>query len=353
MVHDDPKDTAWLDHRNIFGAPMQLIGDSLLMSTSGITEIGGGKSQYENFGSHQSLSFKDAEVSGSPIAYYIESMGGHVLDGNAHLHVPRYDYDGNIIPKRVYTEQEIQRSLNNLMDRAVKNLPIKIDAALYQKVGGLVYRPMVKINPHTLKHKYKVQAMVRMFAATLRNAKVDYYACNSNAEPFKPFFSSRLDGITWREGYPINDPEFSTTILNPASNDGIVPSNQAGSILKDFGKAGWGHIYPRSGFINAIDDYKAAAVIGVRAIDLVNKGGKTHIAQKMNSPSKEIYWQPLYPKASASCYKNMADSVSQNNVEGNYAWNGWRRYSCSLSQKGTVIATIRLGNVACIGSDAK
>lgn len=357
MSQDKSEDIAWEDHRNLFGKPLQMIGNKLLMATVGgkVREIGGGQSKHDGFGKDQSLVFKDAEVVGNPVAYYIESMGGQVVDGHFDKHKITTDKNGNAIkPKnRWYNNFEIQQSLDKLLSGMTNNININIDGALYQQVGGFVYRPMVRMHPSTLAHKYQVQAMVSAYAATLINGKVDYYACNSSAQPFKPFFSSRLDGITWREGFPFNDPGHADQILNPMSSDVIRPSKgEGGFSIKELGNAGWGHIYPRSGFINAVDDYKAGAVVSRRAIDLTLNGGTPHITQRV-SGNKTFFWQPIYPKTSQSCYKNIADTVVHNNIEGNYAWNGWRRYSCSLSKKGKLIARVRLGNISCLGSSPK
>ncbi|THA44012.1 TraU family protein, partial [Histophilus somni] len=41
----------------------------------------------------------------------------------------------------------------------------------------------------------------------------------------------------------------------------------------------WGNIFPRSGAVTQVDDYKASAVIAQRVADIVTRTGQVHIYQ--------------------------------------------------------------------------
>lgn len=354
MSHETSEDSAWLDYRKFFGVPFKLLGDQILMAASGgiAKEIGGGKSEYKAFGQHQSLVFKDADVMGNPNAYFIESLGGKI-NGKPRpyytkqngLFTEKHYYDEEV---RYYTDSQLKSDLDKLAENMANNINFALTDSIYQAFGGPMYRLLVKAHPETLKFTMKAKMLAKSFGG-----RISWYACDSGGEPFKPYFSSRLDGLLWREGFPINDSHKASTILNPLSNDDIKPKRNEGGLSLPGLKASWGQLYPRSGFLNSVDDYKTGAVIAYRGMDVASQGGGGHIAQKTGRATEEVFWQAVYPNPSKTCYKSIADTVTDNNVDGNYAWSGWRRYQCSLNTDGWVIATIMFGEAACIGNGAK
>lgn len=350
MAHRTSEDSAWLDYRNIFGKPFKIMGDTILSAATGgsILEIGGGQSQHEGFGKTQSLVFKDVDVVGNPSAYFIEALDARVNGTPRPYYTDSYGrkkyYD---LQSKNYADYQINNALNDVYSKMKDNINFDLPDEVYQAVGGPFYRALVQTHYETLLFAVKAKAYAKALSA---GGRTDFYACDSGTAPFKPYFNSRLDSLMWREGYPINDAHKSAQILNPLSSDGIKPSSEAGLSLNDM-YSNWGHLYPRSGFLNQPEDYKTAAVIGYRGLDIATQGGGGHISQRSGHPTNSIIWQQVYPNPSKSCRVSVADTINQSNEEGNYAWSGWRRYQCPLSNRGWVIAEFFYDSPFCIGNE--
>ncbi|MDH3000183.1 conjugal transfer protein [Chelonobacter oris] len=159
------------------------------------------------------------------------------------------------------------------------------------------------------------------------------YYCKTQTKPFVPYFLSGLDFLAWRENMP---EMFYPEALIPGMRE--VRSN--GDL--------WGNMYPRSGAVTQVHDYKAAAVIAQRVADIVSRTGQPHIYQASAQRGGEGYWPPpavkendktthkwqmLYPNMSRSC-AIFPDGSPQDGYApqlselGNYAWALWRPYSC-------------------------
>ncbi|AHK18429.1 conjugal transfer protein [Yersinia similis] len=156
------------------------------------------------------------------------------------------------------------------------------------------------------------------------------YSCAGSARAFVPYFISTLDGLVWRSGLPES--------LYP---EALIPGiREIGStVMGDL----WGNIYPRSGFVTQVNDYKAAAVIAQRTADIITRTGQIHVYNPMtvnkrdgywppepvteNTGTKNHQWQQLVPTVSSSC----AVFPHHNNpiaADGAYAWALWQPYSC-------------------------
>lgn len=104
------------------------------------------------------------------------------------------------------------------------------------------------------------------------------YACKSGATAYMPYFLSTLDSLAWRHGVPES---FYPEALIPGMREiGSLASN-------------WGHLYPRSGWVNQSNDYKAAAVTSQRVRDLVTRPGQPHVYQPLMVLPQPGYWPPL------------------------------------------------------------
>ncbi|WP_228777484.1 TIGR03756 family integrating conjugative element protein [Lonepinella koalarum] len=171
------------------------------------------------------------------------------------------------------------------------------------------------------------------------------YYCKSQTTPFVPYFLSSLDYFAWRQGLPETFyPEAFTFGLREIKSNGDV----------------WGNIYPRSGSLTQVHDYKASAVIAHRVADIVSRTGQVHIYQSVAKsggqgnwypkPVKEgnsnnHKWQMLSPKMSQSCaiFPNGGATdiySSQLSQQGNYAWALWRPYSCCKRRGQTFLYSI-------------
>lgn len=172
------------------------------------------------------------------------------------------------------------------------------------------------------------------------------YYCKSQTMIFVPYFLSGLDAFAWKENLP--------EMFYP---EAFTPG------MREVGQSGdnWGNIYPRSGAINQVHDYKASAVIAQRVADVVTRMGQPHIyipvAQRGGAghwppeePVKEgnartHKWQMLHPEMSKSCavFPNggVSDTYSsQVSTTGDYAWALWRPYKCCKRRGQTFLYSI-------------
>lgn len=158
------------------------------------------------------------------------------------------------------------------------------------------------------------------------------YYCQSQTTPFVPYFLSGLDFFAWDENLP--------EMFYP---EAMVPGMREVSQIGD----NWGNVYPRSGAINQVHDYKASAVIAQRVADIVSRMAQPHIyfpAAKSGGAgewppgpveegnARTHKWQMLYPQMEESCsvfpHGSSNDTHSAKVSEkGNYAWALWRPYS--------------------------
>ncbi|MGS3238015.1 TIGR03756 family integrating conjugative element protein [Klebsiella michiganensis] len=154
------------------------------------------------------------------------------------------------------------------------------------------------------------------------------YSCASSATPLMPYFLSTLDALVWRSGLPEG--------LYP---EALTPGmREVGSVSNM-----WGNIYPRSGFVTQVDDYKSAAMVAQRAADIITRTGQVHVYQPMTASKRDGYWPPapvtentgtrnhkwqrLAPAISSSCAV-FPDSSNPVASDGAYAWALWQPYAC-------------------------
>ncbi|MGP0172673.1 TIGR03756 family integrating conjugative element protein [Pseudomonas sp. NCHU5208] len=163
------------------------------------------------------------------------------------------------------------------------------------------------------------------------------YACATGASPYMPYFLSTLDSLAWRHSVP--------ELMYP---EALIPGmREIGSTADN-----WGHLYPRTGWVNQTNDYKAAAVVAQRAADIVTQRFQPHVYQPLTPSSRAGYWPPgkikegdssthkwqaLWPKLEMTCATFpdtglldpvVSSSASHQSPEGSYAWSLWRPYSC-------------------------
>lgn len=156
------------------------------------------------------------------------------------------------------------------------------------------------------------------------------YYCQSQTKPFVPYFLSSLDFLAWNHGIP--------EMFYPES---LVPGMRE---IRENGDT-WGNIFPRSGAVTQMHDYKASAVTAHRVADFLTRSAQPHIyiptakqEQGQNGywypePVKEAVsnnhkWQQLHPKMSQSCSIFPDTPPNMVSEDGSYAWALWRPYKC-------------------------
>lgn len=173
------------------------------------------------------------------------------------------------------------------------------------------------------------------------------YYCRSQSFSYKPHFLSGLDVLAWRAGIP-------ETFYPESITPGMREINKGGDL--------WGNIYPRTGAVTQIHDYKAAAVAAQRAADIISRSGQIHIylsAAQKSQPSNGYWppppvdeqkksshkWQMLYPKTEKTC-SNFPDRSANNTYSdklsqtGDYVWALWRPYECCKRRGQTYLGSI-------------
>lgn len=167
------------------------------------------------------------------------------------------------------------------------------------------------------------------------------YTCAGAGKPYSPNMLSTLDYIGWRYGIPES--------VYPQS---LIPGiREVGSRLA---LNLWGNVYPRSGFLHQVDDYKASAVMAQRAGDIVTRPGQVHVYQSLLAAPSPGYWpagelresdpstgkwQQLVPQLSNACAVFPNPGPHAQAIDGGYSWALWRPYTCCKREGQTFLGS--------------
>lgn len=167
------------------------------------------------------------------------------------------------------------------------------------------------------------------------------YACSGAGLPYVPNMLSTLDTIGWRHGIP-------ESVYPQSLTPGLREiGNRLAMTL-------WGSVYPRSGFLHQVDDYKAAAVMAQRAGDIVTRLGQPHVYKPLLAlplpgtwPAGPLFetqprtgkWQQLSPITSPTCSVFPDPLPALQAQDGGYAWALWRPYSCCKREGQTFLGS--------------
>ncbi|MCY3812118.1 MAG: TIGR03756 family integrating conjugative element protein [Gammaproteobacteria bacterium] len=161
--------------------------------------------------------------------------------------------------------------------------------------------------------------------------------CEPAATPLEPYYASGLDPM-WRT------PEAQGPLTLRHMLRAVREPGPLGSL--------WGTLYPRTGFVQQVHDYKAAAVVAQRVANIVTRRNQPHVYRPLLGDSGGGEWPPgavvegdadthkwqlLAPRtgscsvfaASAAPPVGIVDPLGPNvAASGAYAWNLWRPYRC-------------------------
>ena len=161
--------------------------------------------------------------------------------------------------------------------------------------------------------------------------------CEPAATPLEPYYVANQDPM-WRA------PALQALLTARHLPRAVREPGPLGSL--------WGNLYPRTGFVQQVHDYKAGAVAAQRAADIVTRSDQAHVYQALTGgggvgawpPGAVVEgdagthrWQPLSPRTgscavfadSAAPPVGTVDPLGGNVSEGGaYAWNLWRPYRC-------------------------
>lgn len=176
------------------------------------------------------------------------------------------------------------------------------------------------------------------------------FTCPSVARPFRPHFVSSIDPVGWRLGVP---EMFFPSALIPGRREirGVLAA-----------PASWGALYPRIGFVVQAHDYKAGAVAGLRAANIVTRWQQPHVYVPALGAARDGYWPPgavreddpttarwqrLLPESDGECGQladiddlaaGALDPYAERLSEaGDYAWAVWRPYECCADEGGVLL----------------
>ena len=156
------------------------------------------------------------------------------------------------------------------------------------------------------------------------------YTCAGAGTAFMPYLLSTLDTLAWRYGIP-----------KAVYPEALIPGRREVGTRATADL--WGNIYPRSGFVQQTDDYKAAAVVAQRARDIVTRRGQVHVYQPLLAEKQDGYWpagalkegnaetgkwQELAPTASSTCAVFPHRDTLIQAKQSDFAWALWRPCSC-------------------------
>jgi integrating conjugative element protein (TIGR03756 family) len=159
------------------------------------------------------------------------------------------------------------------------------------------------------------------------------FLCKSEVKPLEPYYLSTIDHKMWRDG---NSDMLYASTYTPGMNE-------VGPILSS-----WGSKYPRIGFLYQTNDYKTAAVIAERGVEVISQGGLRIYNKPNNLTFKESgKWQMISPKKENQCkvfgYEDHQITLDKKDDDGQYGWTAWLNYSCCIPGSGKLIGTTITG----------
>lgn len=365
MSHNSLDKTPYKDFNSFFGSSYKSIVSGANKAIFGInTETGGGRSIYEQFGKHQSVTFKETTGVGHPASMILKMFGKGGLKPKGYW-VGRGDNKvwhecetygcieeedspaGNSLRQELAhgntdnnTDKEKQEDAKNYLSSFGKDESKNTTPKMIKHFGGNIKNmesasKNQKLNQTTTDIGNKVSGFGSVGQRIF---------CPINVTPFVPYYLSGLDSAQWRTGYPVTDPQHSQTILNPNSDDVIGVNNEK-----------WGNLFPREGTVNHTWDAKVGTIVAYRAASVLNdKKNNLRVVNHPDNSNKGFGgWGKIFPilgevtptKETAACHKKVESTGITNNDTGGYAWSYWRRYNCDLRTTGIYITTVNFGPI--------
>ena len=159
------------------------------------------------------------------------------------------------------------------------------------------------------------------------------YVCPTKVEPFFPYFQSEFDALPWRLGI--------AELLYPQS---WIPGARE---IGPWPLGTWGSVYPRHGFVTAVEAPKAAAVAAQRAIDIATREQQPHVYFKVDieeSDEKTDRWQMISPVIDDECapFGVVSEDYSPGRVAEDeaYGFLYWPWYECCEPKPGVLIGVM-------------
>jgi hypothetical protein len=380
-AYDEVGEEPLKEWRDTFGAIVSTANTgagSLLGLVGGLQ---GGRADPLMQGQHQTISFKEVDVIGHPLAIlpdFINEGSSPTLSG---YKVPEYGSDSKVEPAEV--DSDTKDKLNDsgfgfdtskikipTMDEVVNSIKQKLIAAIQafeiikqidEVLSAVQTIKNIKEDVNTIMDGFEATSMTAIASSGWGNlARPRFRAprlfCPTNIKPFQPYYLSFADAFWWRSGYPLTDgpisgTDHSKTIINPLSKDTLQKVNTNAEVLT---KEIWGNMYPRDGSINQSHDAKTASVLAWRGLDVLKTAVKPgyRVGVELPHSIEGGKWQMIFPQVKscrADPYYSQGKDLKIDSLKpsgyGGYAWNYYKTYECCSNTSGHKIGELPLPKV--------
>ena len=341
----------------------------------------GGRADPLRQGQHQTISFKEVDVVGHPLALLPDLINEGSSPKLSGYKVPEYGSDSKVEPTNVDSDTQGKLDKSGFgfdtskikiptMEDVVNTIKQKLIAAIrafeiIQQVEEVLSAVQtiknIKKDVNTIMDGFEATSMTAIASSGWGNlARPRFRAprlfCPTNIKPFQPYYLSFADAFWWRSGYPLTDgpisgTDHSKTIINPLSKDTLQKVNTTAEV---FTKEIWGNMYPRDGSINQSHDAKTASVLAWRGLDVLKTAVKPgyRVGVELPHSIEGGKWQMIFPQVKscrADPYYPQDDNLTIDSLKpsgyGGYAWNYYKTYECCSNTSGHKIGELTMPKV--------
>lgn len=329
----------WQDYGNFIGSAYKAASEvviRLAFPSITVPEVGAGRYRHHKFGKHYAPQHYESAVIGHPAMIIFQKTGLAQQQPNGQTNSRYYQGSGNV-PQQGNNAGNGQQAAN-AGDKFIggwQNRSSSHGQFSNADKQALNYdQTMQQIDKADYTDYDRTNDSVSRSVDDYGVSNGGRYYCTLPYTPFWPYYLSGLDSVLWRRGWPFADVH---KVINPfAPGPAIRPSN---SLLPET----WGHLYPRYGTVNHVDDAKASAVIARRGLDILADPQIGRVYWPTTKPNG-VAWSKMYPE-DVSCHKNIANTGTLREENRQYAWTSWFYASCDLDESGQLVLRIPIGPI--------
>jgi len=333
----------------------------------------GGRADPLEQGDHQTVSFKEVDIVGHPLAALPALINEGTKASFKNYKIPDFGAVRDFKKTKLSssTKEDLDDAGLGFNAKSIKSPSLADAKSAIKKKTKKAIKSLdvakkleeIKTAAQTIKNiKKTVNTALTATEATVRGSVYGNFLrprfrapklfCSTDVKPFQPYYLSFADSFWWRSGYPLTDgpisgTDHSGTIINPLSTDTLQKTSSVKQVLT---KEIWGNLYPRDGSINQSHDAKTASVLAWRGMDVlhtaVRSGHRVGVKLPKGDTSRSRdRWQLIYPQVKncrADPYYPQGSDLTIDSLlpskAGAYAWNYYRTYDCCSNTSGTKIA---------------
>ena len=329
----------WQDYSNFIGSAYKAASEAVIrlaFPSISVPEAGAGRYRHHKFGKHYAPQHYESALIGHPAMIIFQKTGPAQQQPNGKTNSRYYRGSGNVPQQGGNTGNGQQPA--NTGDKFLGGWQDRSAAHGQFSEGdkqGLNYdQTMQQIDSADYTDYDRTNDSVTRSVDDYGLSNSGRYYCTLPYTPFWPYYLSGLDSVLWRRGWPFADVH---KVINPlAPGPTIRPSN---TLLPET----WGHLYPRYGTVNHVDDAKASAVITRRGLDILADPQIGRVYWPTTKPNG-VAWSKMYPE-DVSCHKNIANTGTLREENRQYAWTSWFYAQCDLDESGQLVLRIPIGPI--------